>query len=284
MSWFVSSTPPDRRAFATPRSSRRTSRGRMLPPPTSANVSAVPEQEQRDEDEPDVDGVADDRHREQGEDGGPREVDDDDDPDPVDPVGDDARREAEQQHRHVLGQQRHRDEERVARLGGDQQRPGRERDAVPDVGQDGRREQPPERASEARRGDRLGQASGGIGHRGSLAWPPRGHRTPGCQRRRDGPSWSVTMPPVRPRQRTSTRPGLGHDLGDPLRRRVRLDGLRRGSRTRRPGRRAGRSRGTIRSNHQRMNRASRERGRAISRHRTRPPGRTDRAISSNPRR
>src|SRR5215218_6262679 len=41
-SWFVSRTLPWRRAFAIPRSSRRTSRGRMLPPPTSANVSAVP--------------------------------------------------------------------------------------------------------------------------------------------------------------------------------------------------------------------------------------------------
>ena len=42
ISWFVSSTPPVMRAFAMPRSSRRTIRGRMLWPPMSANVSAVP--------------------------------------------------------------------------------------------------------------------------------------------------------------------------------------------------------------------------------------------------
>src|SRR4029079_660309 len=41
-SWFVSNTPPDSRALATPRSSRLTRRGRTLWPPMWANVSAVP--------------------------------------------------------------------------------------------------------------------------------------------------------------------------------------------------------------------------------------------------
>ena len=95
---------------------------------------------------------------------------------------------------------------RVSR--GDQQRAGRERDAVPDVGQDGRREQPAERASEARRSDRLGQADGGIGHRGSLPWPPAGATLRADARQRGGtvPSCRVTMPPVSGVQRTSTRP------------------------------------------------------------------------------
>ena len=76
-----------------------------------------PEQEQRDEDRAPmftvpVTIVAARSARTSGA----RQVDDDDDPDPVDPVGDDARREPEQQHRDVLGEERHRDEQRVARL------------------------------------------------------------------------------------------------------------------------------------------------------------------------
>ena len=41
--------------------------------------------------------------------------------------------------------------------------------------------------------------------------------------------------------------------------------------------------GTMRSNHTRPRRASRWSGRAISRHTTRPPGRTTRRISAKPR-
>ena len=207
MSWLVSSTPPERRAFAMPRSSRRTSRGRRLPPPTSANVSAVPEQEQRDEDQPMFTLPVTIVVARSASTARAGQVDDDDDPDPVDPVGDDARRERRTAApgRSGRGAPSRRGAGRAS--GGDEQRPGRERDAVPDVGQDGRREQPPERASEARRGDRLGQAGGGIGHRGSLRGASRGgHLRAVRQRGGTVPSWSVTMPPVSGVQRTSTRP------------------------------------------------------------------------------
>ena len=115
-SWLVSSTPPWRRAFAMPRSSRRTSRGRMLPPPTSANVSAVPRRNSATRTSAMLTAPVTIVAASRASTTRPGEVDDDDDPDPVDAVRDDAGREAEEQHRDVLGQDRHRDEQRVARL------------------------------------------------------------------------------------------------------------------------------------------------------------------------
>ena len=144
---------------------------------------------------------------EEREDERPGEVDDDDDPDPVDPVRDDARREPEQQHRQRSGRgaPSRRGAGRASREA-TSSGPAASATPSPDVGQDDRREQPPERASEARRGGRLGQARGGIGHRGSLAGPPGGPLGAGAapsRRQRGGtvPSCRVTMPPVSAVQR-----------------------------------------------------------------------------------
>ncbi len=86
---------------------------------------------------------------------GPAEVDEGDDPAPVEAVRDGARRRPEDQLRDGLAQDRERDEQRVAGLRGDQQRAGGQRDAVADVGDQRLAEQPPEVATEARRGDGL---------------------------------------------------------------------------------------------------------------------------------
>ena len=58
---------------------------------------------------------------------GPAEVDHDDHPPAVEAVRRGAADDAEQQDRQVLAQDRHRDEERIARLGRDEQRAGGER-------------------------------------------------------------------------------------------------------------------------------------------------------------
>ena len=79
----------------------------------------------------------------------PREVDPDDDPAPVEPVSDGAGGDAEEQLRQVWLEHGQRDEERVAGLGGDEQRAGGEGDAVADVGDDRRREEPAEAAARA---------------------------------------------------------------------------------------------------------------------------------------
>ena len=95
--------------------------------------------EEGDEHDRDVHDARDDHRREDDEDDRAEEVDPGDDPAPVEAVGDDAGEHAEQQVRQVLAQQRQRDEERVAGLRGDEQRPGGDRDPVADVVDDRRR-------------------------------------------------------------------------------------------------------------------------------------------------
>ena len=90
----------------------------------------------------------------------PAEVDDDDHPAPVEAVRHGAAQDAESSVGQVLAQHRQRDEERVARLRGDEQRAGREDDAVADVVDDRGGQEPAEAPSEPRRDDGLdGRAS-----------------------------------------------------------------------------------------------------------------------------
>ena len=132
-SWFVSRNAPCIRALAMPRSSRATRPGSSVLLAESANVSAVPRTNRATSTTAMLTVADDDRRDEHDEDDGATEVDDDDHPASVEPVGGRAAEDAEQQDRQVLAQQRHRDEERVARLRRDEQRTGRERDAVADV-------------------------------------------------------------------------------------------------------------------------------------------------------
>ena len=66
-----------------------------------------PQHEQRREDDGDADHAADDGDRQHAQDRGPGEVDERDDPPPVHPVRHHAGGDPEQEHRHVLGQERH---------------------------------------------------------------------------------------------------------------------------------------------------------------------------------
>ena len=87
------------------------------------------------------------------QDDGAAEVHHDDHPPPVEPVGRRAAQDAEQQDRQVFAEQRHRDEERIARLRRHEQRPGREDDAVAGVVEDGGRQEPAEASAQPRRHD-----------------------------------------------------------------------------------------------------------------------------------
>ena len=75
-------------------------------------------------------------------------------------------------------QQRHRDEQRVPCLRGDEQRTGRDGDAVAGVVDDGRREEPAEAPSEPRRHDGLDDRAGQDAHRGEDNPTPK---TPGAR-------------------------------------------------------------------------------------------------------
>ncbi len=155
-SWFVTRTPPASRALATPRSSRRTSRGSTLCPPMSANVSAVPSTNSATSTiamlTPPVTIVAARtarmaaRMRLTAAMRRTRST----------RSATHARLHAEQQHGQVLGERRHRDQERVARLARDEQRAGGQRDPVADVGEDRRDEQQAEPAAHPGGGDPLG--------------------------------------------------------------------------------------------------------------------------------
>ena len=127
----------------------------------SANVSAVAEEEQRAQDERDVHVAGDDRRREEPEDDGSGDVEDDRDRAPVQPVRGRPGPQAEDQRRRDLDEVRHRDEERVARLRGDEQRARGERDPVAEVAEDRGREQPAEALSEPRGSDRFDQRGHG---------------------------------------------------------------------------------------------------------------------------
>ena len=73
--------------------------------------------------------------------------------------------QAEEQVRELLGEQRHRDEERVVRQRRDEQRAGGQRDAVADVRDERRGQQPAEAAAESTGRDGLGDAGRYEGHR-----------------------------------------------------------------------------------------------------------------------
>ena len=89
------------------------------------------------------------------EDQRPGEVDEGDDPSPVEAVRDRPGRGAEQELGEDLAQEGERDEERVLRLRGDQERAGGQRDAVADVRDDGLGEEPAEAPAQARGRDDL---------------------------------------------------------------------------------------------------------------------------------
>ena len=115
------------------------------------------EDEQRDEDHGDADGAADDRGDEDDQSRRPTEVHHDDHPAPVEPVRERATEDTEEQGREVSAQDRHRDEERIARLRGHEQRSGGEHDAVADVVDECRGQQPAEASPEPRWDDGLGR-------------------------------------------------------------------------------------------------------------------------------
>ena len=116
-----------------------------------------PEDEERDQDDSDAHGPADDRRDEDDQRERAAEVDDDDHAAPVEAVRSGAAEDAEDQGREVLTEDRHRDEERVARLGGHQQRPGRQHDAVAGVVDERCGQEPAEAPSEPRWNDDLGR-------------------------------------------------------------------------------------------------------------------------------
>ena len=108
------------------------------------------EQEQRHEDQGDAHDAGRDGHGEDGEDEGLSQVEDDRDHPPVEPVGGRPRPDAEQQRWRDLGEVGHRDQERVVRLGGHQQRSRSERDPIAEVAEQRRSEQPAKAPTEPR--------------------------------------------------------------------------------------------------------------------------------------
>ncbi len=113
------------------------------------------EDEQGEQHEGDIHGPASDRSDECHEHERATKVHHDDHSLPVESVGGHAADDAEHEHRQVLAQQGHRDEERGARHRGDKQRPGGDRDAVAGVVDERCREQPAEAPTEPRRRDGL---------------------------------------------------------------------------------------------------------------------------------
>jgi hypothetical protein len=123
------------------------------------------EHEQRDQDDRDADGLADDRRGEDHEDRCPDQVDGSHDAPSVEPVGDGTGRDPEEEVRQLLGKQGERDQQRVLGQRGDEQRAGGQGNAVADVGDGRRRQQPAEAVTESRRGDGLDDAGGHESHR-----------------------------------------------------------------------------------------------------------------------
>jgi hypothetical protein len=117
------------------------------------------EEEERPEGHRDRDLAGRDREGQDDEHGRPGEVDGHDDQPPVEPVGERAGHQPEQQGRQPLHHGRQRHHEGVVGERSDQQRAGRERDAVAQVGRPGRREQPPEAGAEPRGHGGFGQAA-----------------------------------------------------------------------------------------------------------------------------
>ena len=154
-SWLVRRNELVRRALPTPRSSRLTTRGRRLLLATSAKISAVPRTNRASSTTAMLTDTADDRPCQDRQHGRPGKVHAGDDVTAVEAVGDGTRRDAEEQVRELLAQQRHRHQEWVTGLGGDQERTGGERDPVTNIGDDGGREEPAKARAEAGWCDRL---------------------------------------------------------------------------------------------------------------------------------
>ena len=110
-----------------------------------------PQQQHRDQDGGDADVPGDERDREDGEHGGARQIDADDEAAAVDPVGQDTGKEPEQQPWQALEQGTQGDQQGILGLRGDQQRPGRQSDAVTEIADPRRADEPPERRAHARR-------------------------------------------------------------------------------------------------------------------------------------
>jgi hypothetical protein len=132
----------------------------------SANTSAHPSRKQEE-------GGQHDRHRDDlGDDGadedrehaGAHQVDRHDDQSAIEPVGQHAGVQAEDERRQPLEEGRQRDQERVVRLRGDQQRTGGERDAVTEVGDPRRPDHPAEAGAQPPWREGVEHS----GHRGTL--------------------------------------------------------------------------------------------------------------------
>ena len=119
-----------------------------------------PEDEQDDQDDRDVDGTRDDHRHQSSQDDRATDVHHDDHPLAVEPVRQGPAEDAEEQGRQVFAQQRHGDQEWIERLRRDEQWPGRDHDAVADVVDDRRGQEPAEAPPEPPRRDGLGQPLG----------------------------------------------------------------------------------------------------------------------------
>jgi hypothetical protein len=140
--------PVCRRALAIARSARGRHRQQRAGSVVREHLRGA-DQEQRDEHHRHRHHAGHDRQRQQHQDGRAQQIDGDDDEPPVEAVRQRAREQAEQQPRELLQQDRRCDEQRVAGLRGDQQRAGREGDAVAEVRDPGGGEQPAEAGPEA---------------------------------------------------------------------------------------------------------------------------------------
>ena len=134
---------------------------------------------------------------------GPGGVHRDDQHPAVEPVGQRAGVQAEEQPRQPLQQDRQGDQERGVGLGGDQQRAGRERQAVADVGDPRRGQQPSEVPAQAGRSDGFDDPIHKTCTRTSPApfpSPRRGRPRQSCRgrERRRTPRASATAAPTRP--------------------------------------------------------------------------------------
>ena len=172
-SWFVKRNAPCIRAFAMPRSSRLTRLGINVLLAESANVSAVPRMNRTMSTTAMLTVAGHDHEHEPAEDDRPADVHDHDHPPALEPVRGGTAEDAEQQDRQVLAQERHRDEERVARLRRDEERPGRDDDTVAGVVDERGGQEPAEARPEPGWRDRLGQAGGDESHAGEGTNAPR---------------------------------------------------------------------------------------------------------------
>ena len=189
-SWLMVMKPTCRRELAIARSSRRTIIGSRVAGGVVGEHLGRAEQEQGDQHDRDRDGVGDDRADDAPARRRPREqVDRDDQGLAVQPVGQDAGPQPEHERREPLHQRRQGDQERVVRLRGDQQRAGRDGEAVADVAHPRRAEQPAEGRAEPRGRDDLDRRPHGRRNlpRGAPAGTPisptatragRRHRSP----------------------------------------------------------------------------------------------------------